>query len=90
MLYSLGYLTIYVSGYAIKDSFPVIDDSGGHAWSLVKINDKWIPFDCTWGIWSGKIPITHIFSTYFGEKKSMVTHGEHLEFSSTMKGKFIK
>jgi hypothetical protein len=90
LLYSIGYLTIYVSGYAIKETFPVIDSSGAHAWSLIKIGDKWIPFDCTWGIWSGKIPITHIFSGYFDQSKSWTTHGENVEFNDVIKGKFIK
>ena len=63
-LYSLGYECIFVSGFAIqkKDSF---NDKDRHAWSLVKVNDKWLPFDATWGIFSGKLPVCHIFEHYF-------------------------
>ncbi|MDR1495242.1 MAG: transglutaminase-like domain-containing protein [Rickettsiales bacterium] len=32
-----------------------------HAWVMVHHNDKWIPIDPTWGIYSGKLPISHIF-----------------------------
>ena len=63
LVYSLGYKVIYVSGYVIdKKDYFVKDD--GHAWSLIKIGEKWLPFDATWGIFSGKLPISHIFKSY--------------------------
>ena len=59
-MYSLGYQTIYILGYALDNKINyAIEDA--HAWSLVKIDGKWLPFDATWGIFSGKLPITHIF-----------------------------
>ena len=60
LMYSLGYQVLYVLGYAMdkKSKFGIED---AHAWSLIKIEDKWLPFDPTWGIFSGKLPITHIF-----------------------------
>ena len=63
LVYSLGYQVIYVLGYAIdrNDSFGKED---AHAWSLVKIDGKWLPFDSTWGIFSGKLPVTHIFKQF--------------------------
>ena len=59
-MYSLGYKVVYVSGYALdkKDHY---DTSDSHAWSLFKIDGKWPPFDATWDIFSGKLPVTHIF-----------------------------
>ena len=39
-----------------------INDS--HAWSLINVDKKltrWLPFDATWGIFSGKLPVTHIY-----------------------------
>jgi hypothetical protein len=39
--------------------------SGGHAWNLVYINNQWIPIDSTWGIYSGKLPISHIFFNFY-------------------------
>ena len=65
LLYSLGYKVLYASGYAVKgnNSFKT---STGHAWSLIKLsNNKWYPFDSTWGILSGKLPVTHVFQGYF-------------------------
>ncbi|MDR2778493.1 MAG: transglutaminase-like domain-containing protein [Rickettsiales bacterium] len=32
-----------------------------HAWVMVYHNSTWIPIDPTWGIYSGKLPISHIF-----------------------------
>ncbi len=32
-----------------------------HAWVMVNYNSQWIPIDPTWGIYSGKLPISHIF-----------------------------
>ena len=60
LMYSLGYQVIYILGYAVdkKINFSVED---AHAWSLVNIEGKWLPFDATWGIFSGKLPVTHIF-----------------------------
>jgi len=67
LVYSLGYKVIYVSGYAIdKKDFFVKDD--GHAWSLIKIGEKWLPFDATWGIFSGKLPISHVFKSFSGRE----------------------
>ena len=44
LMYSLGYKVIYVLGYAIdkNDSFGKED---AHAWSLIKVDGKWLPFD---------------------------------------------
>ena len=73
LLYSLGYKVLYASGYACKgnNSFKT---STGHAWSLIKLKDnKWYPFDATWGIFSGKLPVGHIFSCFAG--KSLLTKG---------------
>ena len=66
LMYSLGYQCIYVSGYAIKDNDSFNEDDG-HAWSLIKVNDKWLPFDATWGIFSGKLPVSHVFEHYFSK-----------------------
>ena len=64
LMYSLGYQVIYVSGYALdkKDTFGKED---AHAWSLIKIDGKWLPFDATWGIFSGKLPVCHVFKQFF-------------------------
>ena len=66
LLYSIGYKVIYVSGYAIKD-IKEINKESYHAWSLIKLGNKWYPFDSTWGIVSGKLPISHLFEKFFNE-----------------------
>lgn len=40
-------------------------DSAGHAWNFVYVEGKWIPIDTTWGIYSGKLPISHIFFNFY-------------------------
>ena len=78
LLYSLGYQVIYIAGYACTNSSEFNSDSG-HAWSLIKINNRWYPFDSTWGIVSGKLPITHIFGC-FSNKGWTMSGGDHAEF----------
>ena len=89
LLYSLGYECIYISGYAIKKN-DCFNDSDRHAWSLIKVNDKWLPFDATWGIFSGKLPVCHIFEHYFIGGKN--TSGfDSIKFRDTkVRGIFIE
>ena len=63
LMYSLGYQVIYILGYAAdkKTTFSIED---AHCWSLIKIDGKWLPFDATWGIFSGKLPVTHVFKQF--------------------------
>ena len=65
LLYSLGYKVLYITGYCIKKNKTFSYD-GLHAWSLIKLDDKWYPFDSTWGIVTGKLHLGHIFA-YFIE-----------------------
>ena len=89
LLYSLGYKVLYISGYACKNSKEFNTDSG-HAWSLIQLNNKWYPFDSTWGIFSGKLPISHIFGTF--SSKSRNTYGSDIiHFDrQNMEGKYIE
>ena len=60
LLYSLGYKVAYVTGIPAEDlKFDMKNDL--HAWSIVKVGNIWYPFDSTWGIYKGKVPLTHIF-----------------------------
>ena len=63
LIYSLGYQVIYANGFAMnkKNTFGLKD---GHAWSIINIDKngtRWLPFDATWGIFTGKLPVTHVF-----------------------------
>ena len=89
LMYSLGFKCIYVSGYAIekRDYF---SSENAHAWSLIKINGKWLPFDATWGIFTGKLPVSHIFSSYFPEGlKATGTDSINIK-PSEIKGNFLE
>ncbi len=59
LLNCIGIPALYVTGYCINEVKDGRD--GTHVWSLCKINKKWIPIDPTWGIFDGKLPISHIF-----------------------------
>ena len=87
LLYSLGYKCIYVSGFVIQDS-DSFNQKDAHAWSLVKINGKWLPFDATseWAIFTGKLPVGHIFQNYFCKGEMVETK---LNSKATISGKFI-
>ena len=87
LLYSLGYEVIYVLGYACKNI--EIDQDCIHAWSLIKIKEKWYPFDTTWGIFSGKLPVSHIFISFFNEGYDWES-SDNIEAKRKDSGKFIK
>ena len=64
LLYSLGYKVIFISGFCCDKISDDYINTGGHAWSLIKINNKWYPIDSTWGIISGKLPVSHVFGRF--------------------------
>ena len=65
LLYSLGYKVIHALGYTLKRKISKeYNIASKHAWSIIKINNKWFPFDSTWGIVSGKLPVIYIFGKY--------------------------
>jgi len=87
LLYSLGYKVIYIMGYLCQNGKEFNQDSY-HSWSLIKLNNKWYPFDSTLGIFSGKLPISHIFDKYFYNKVLYVHEGMKLE-KDIVSGKLI-
>ena len=88
LLYSLGYKVIFIAGYAVKNDKKFNRDSG-HAWSLIKLNGKWYPFDSTWGIVSGKLPVGHIFGFFF-HKSTNARGVDNIKFDkSEVNGTFI-
>ena len=72
LLYSLGYKVLFVTGYAIEKK-KAFGEEDAHAWSLVKIDGKWLPFDATWDIFSGKLPICHVFKSLSSSQFSVNT-----------------
>ena len=61
LMYSLNYKIIYILGFIIEPNLS-FSRKNTHAWSLIKINGKWLPFDITNGIFSSILPIIHIFN----------------------------
>jgi transglutaminase-like putative cysteine protease len=80
LLYSLGYQVIYASGYTCSES-PRYDKGSGHCWSLIKVKGKWYPFDATWNILSGKLPVCHIFFNFFNKSISWLGT-DNIDFAS--------
>lgn len=84
LIYSLGYQVLYAFGFAlsVKNTFEYSDC---HCWSLININkngQRWLPFDATWGIFSGKLPITHIFMK-FGTNGAKLITGDKADLEQT-------
>ena len=88
LMYSLGYKFIYVSGFSVnKTNF--YNDNDSHSWSLIKVNNKWLPFDATCGIFTGKLPVSHVFLSYF-MKKANKNGSDNVEIrEAQFHGKFI-
>ena len=88
LLYSLGYKVIYTNGFACETNAE-FDQNSGHAWSLIQVNGKWYPFDATWDILSGKLPVCHVFQGFFG-KSMQVSGTDGANFGKNSEyGKFI-
>ena len=90
LLYSIGYKVIYTHGFACKTSGEFDSDSA-HAWSLINVGGKWYPFDATWNILSGKLPVSHIFQGFFDNSIGLVgSDGAYFSEANEETGKFIK
>lgn len=51
-----------------------------HAWVMVNYNSQWLPIDPTWGIYSGKLPISHIF--LYNDIKNPVKYSTYKDINS--------
>ena len=88
LLYSLGYKVIYVVGYLSKNNKQFSYETK-HSWSLIQLNNKWYPFDSALGIVSGKLPVSHIFSTFFSLNIRR-TGNDEITHEQTVNGSFIE
>jgi hypothetical protein len=88
LLYSLGYKVIYISGFVCKNN-KEFDEHSGHAWSLIKVKDKWYPFDSTWGIITGKLPVGHVFECFSAKSKLLRGQDSSKFGRSAIKGLFL-
>ena len=90
LLYSLGYKVLYASGYCCQKN-KSFKTSTGHAWSLIKLdNNKWYPFDSTWGIFTGKIPVGHIFGSFDGKAYKIFGYDQIRFDKQEMEGNYIE
>lgn len=80
MLVSQGIDAIYITGYALditennvikkNETTKILDTNPNtlvslrHAWTLAKIDGKWVPLDSTWNLFDKNLPISHIFESY--------------------------
>ena len=62
LLNSIGIEAVDSSGYSVTDLNNPTD--GRHAWTIAKIDGKWIGLDATWGIFSGYLPLCHLFQNF--------------------------
>jgi hypothetical protein len=62
LLRSLGMPAQTVSGVSYNYDKKTFEN---HAWVIVNHNNQWLPLDPTWGIFSGKLPISHIFMSNY-------------------------
>ena len=59
-----NYKCICVYGYyACKTT--IYHQNDLHFWSLINVNNEWLPFDATFGYFTGKLPISYVFCSYF-------------------------
>ena len=69
LLNSIDIPAIYVCGIANNGETQFNDiQNKKHAWTLAKINNKWIPLDATWGLLKGILPVSHVFQHYLENK----------------------
>ncbi len=64
LLRTAGIPSVIVSGVSYDTEKNKFEN---HAWNLVYANGEWISIDPTWGLYSGKLPVSHIFF-YFGDR----------------------
>ena len=73
LLNSIGIEAVLASGYSIKDINKPTD--GRYAWTVAKIDDKWVGLDATWNIFNqdGYLPQCHLFRS-FGNAHDISTY----------------
>ncbi len=75
MLRSINIPAVAVSGLAFDKKTNSFEP---HSWTIVYYNGEWLPIDPTWNLYSGKLPISHIF-TYKNTNTSVDFSCENFE-----------
>lgn len=63
LLRAAGIPSVIVLGLSYNVEREIFEN---HAWNLVFANGEWVSIDPTWGLYSGRVPISHIFFNYYG------------------------
>ena len=90
LLYALGYQVIYTTGYYCENR-ATFNTKTAHAYSLIKLeNGKWYPFDATWGIFTGKLHVGHIFRMLGHKSWKLRGYDSIINYKYECEGKLIK
>ena len=65
---------MYVTGWAHTSNEVNIDLDTLHAWTIAKIDGKWLPLDATRNIFNGKLPLGFIFRYYADDHRGVDSH----------------
>lgn len=88
LLRTAGIPSIIVSGMSYDIEHKKFES---HAWNLVYANGEWLSIDPTWGLYSGILPVSHIFF-YLGEREVInytVYNANVADFSTEIK-RYVK
>ena len=80
---------MYITGFCCQNS-KNFDFGQLHAYSLIKLNNKWYPFDSTWGIFTGKLHVGHVFKLFDIKIESLQGSDFVSIMKDEMQGEFIK
>lgn len=69
LLRTAGISTVMVAGMSYDTKEKNFEN---HSWNLVYANGEWISIDPTWGLYSGTLPISHIF--FFLEDREVINY----------------
>ena len=86
LLNSIGIEAIVITGetfYKYTYNSPYNINEMSHAWTLAKIDNKWIPLDATWNLFEGVFPQNHIFCIKY-EKPSVIAY--NIAYNGLIKG----
>ena len=63
--------SIYVTGFVQTSNDVYISWKSLHAWTLAKIDGRWLTLDATWNIFNGKLPLGFVFRYYEDDNRGI-------------------
>ena len=83
LLNSINIESIYVSGFGFNGENDFNVEKNRHAWTMAKINNKWIPLDSTWNLFYGELPSSHVVQAFNDSSTQYSYSGKGKYFSNT-------